>query len=73
MTRRVFKLLVYVLNTEFKFGVGRLKRTVDKINELLQDQDDNPVFWRQVDHHVIEYLKIPFEYEKTDIDGNLEE
>lgn len=71
MTRRVFKLLVYVLNTEFGFGVTRLKRVVDKIGETLQEQDDNPVFWRQVDHHVIEYLKIPFDFEQTDIDGNL--
>lgn len=71
MTRRVYKALIYVLNTEFGFGVGRLKKTVDKMNEVLNESNNNTEFWRQLDHHVIDYLGIPFEREKTDIDGNL--
>lgn len=71
MTRRVYKALIYVLNTEFGFGAVRLKRTVDKMNEVLSEVNDNTEFWRHLDHHVIDYLGIPFEREKTDIDGNL--
>lgn len=71
MTRRVYKALIYVLNTEFGFGVGRLKKTVDKMNEVLDESNNNTEFWRQLDHHVIDYLGIPFDHEKTDIDGNL--
>lgn len=71
MTRRVYKALLYVLNTEFGFGVGRLKKAVDKMNEVLDESNNNTEFWRQLDHHVIDYLGIPFDHEKTDIDGNL--
>lgn len=73
MTRRVFKVLIYVLNIYYGFGVKRLTGVIDKMNELLEDDNDNPVFWRQLDHHVTDYLGIPFERESTDDDGNLEE
>lgn len=72
-SRRVFKVMIYVLNTEFGFGVTRLKRAVDGMQELFESEEHNPVFWRQIDHHVIDFLGIPFERESTDLDGNLQE
>lgn len=69
MTRRVFKVLVYVLHNSFGFGVKRLNRTIDLMQELLDEMD--PVFWESLDKHVIDYLGIPFERETVDMDGNI--
>ena len=69
MTRRVFKVLVYVLHNEFGFGVKRINRVVKGMESLMKE--DNPIFWEQLDRHVIDYLGIPFEREQVDLDGNL--
>lgn len=72
MTRRVFKAFIYVLNTEFGFGVGRVNRLITKVNQIFHEEDDNFTFWRHIDHHVIDFMGIPFDREKIDLDGNLE-
>ena len=70
MTRRVFKVFIYALNTEFGFGAKRCKRLVDAVNGIFTETDKDEL-WRRLDHHVIDYMKIPFEREKTDINGKL--
>lgn len=73
MTRRVFKAFIYVLNIEFGFGVGRINRLIAKVNQIFHEEDgDNFAFWRHIDHHVIDFMGIPFDREKIGLDGNLE-
>ena len=73
VTRRFFKLFICALNEMYGFGVTRLLKLVNRVNELTIEGENNPVFWKEIDHTVIEYLGIPFDYEKTDIDGDLTE
>lgn len=70
MTRRVFKAFIYALNTEFGFGIHRRQRLIDAVNSVFNDTEQDEL-WRRIDHHIIEYMGIPFDYERTDIDGNL--
>lgn len=71
VTRRFFKLFMCVMHEDFGFGVSRLNRLVKRVNELTAQGEKNPIFWKEIDHTVIDYMGIPFEREKTDIDGNL--
>lgn len=71
--RRFFKLFMCVMHEEFGFGVRRLNRLVNRVNELTAQGENNPIFWKEIDHTVIDYMGIPFDYEKTDIDGDLTE
>lgn len=73
VTRRFFKLFICALNEMYGFGVTRLLRLVNRVNELSTEGEANPVFWKEIDHTVIDYLGIPFDYEKTNIDGDLTE
>ncbi len=71
VTRRFFKLFICVMHEDFGFGVTRLKRLVDRVNELAAKGEKNPIFWKEIDHTVIDYMGIPFDREETTIDGDL--
>lgn len=72
-TRRIYKLYAFVLNREFQFGRQRIERIIAKINQLLIESDSDELFWDNIDRVVIDELKIQFEREITDLDGNLTE
>lgn len=73
MERRTFKAFIYVLNTEFGFGVSRIKKLIDGVNKVFRDESDSFTFWHYIDHHVIDFMEIPFEREKIDLDGKVED
>lgn len=71
VTRRFFKLFMCVMHDDFGFGVSRLNRLVHRVNELSAEAENNPIFWKEIDHTVIDYMGIPFDREETTIDGDL--
>lgn len=71
VTRRFFKLFMCVMHDDFGFGVSRLNRLVNRVNELSAQGEKNPIFWKEIDHTVIDYMGIPFDREETTIDGDL--
>lgn len=71
-SRRFYKLICYVLNRDFGFGKKRLFTMIAGVNKLLQDIEEDPIFWEHLDHVVIDELKLEFDREKIGIDGRPE-
>ena len=66
VTRRIIKTMIYCLNKEFGFGVGRCARAFNAFAEHLERSRDDEVFWEHIDRVVIDQMKIPFERDYTD-------
>ena len=61
--RRIFKILVIVLNEQYGFGKVRTGRVLAAINEAAADQKKDEVFWAHVDQSV---KQIGFDFEDED-------
>lgn len=69
-TQRIFKLFCYVLHNDYGFS-RRCYDVIGKVSDLIEEQDEDPIFWEHLDRAVIDRLGMPFDREKTDLDGNL--
>lgn len=68
--RRVFKLACYVLHVYFGFGTRRLLRFISFIDTFIRKNEDNEVFWEQLDRDM-KRLNLNFgDEEYEDIIGN---
>lgn len=47
--KRTFKLVCYVLHVYFGFGNIRLLRLISFLDEFIRKNEENEVFWEQVD------------------------
>ena len=65
-TRRIFKLMCYCLNKDFKFGRGRCERLMMSITETLEQTKTDEVFWEHLDQAVIDEMGIPLERDYTE-------
>lgn len=66
ITRRVLKTIIYVLNTEYGYGIKRISRLFNSFTQMLENSKKDEVYWEHVDKVVIDFLKIPFEHDYTD-------
>lgn len=66
ITRRVLKTIIYVLNTEYGYGIKRISRLFNSFTQMLENSKKDEVYWEHVDKVVIDFLKIPFERDYTD-------
>lgn len=66
MTRRIIKVILYVLHERFGFGIHRLARAFNGFNEMFEESDHDEVFWEHVDRVVIDKLGIQFERDYTE-------
>lgn len=66
MTRRICKTMIFCLNKEFGFGVGRCARAFHAFAEHLDHSADDEVYWEHIDRVVIDQMKLPFERDYTD-------
>ena len=65
-SRRVFKMVLYCLNTDFGFGVKRLARLMECFESTMEKMKDDEVFWEHIDRVVIDGLGLQFERDYTD-------
>lgn len=63
-TRKLFKLMCYVLYEEYGFK-DRCKNVINKIAALSAEADTDEVFWEHIDKIVIDYMKLPFDRDYT--------
>ena len=63
-TRRLFKLMCYVLHEDFQFN-KRCGDVLSGITKLVEKSDTDEVFWEHIDRVVIDYLKLPFDRDYT--------
>lgn len=66
MARRIIKTMIFCLNQEFGFGVGRCARAFKAFTEHLDNSADDEIYWEHIDRVVIDQMKIPFERDYTD-------
>ena len=66
-SRKSIKMLSDYFDVPARMFINEL---VDAVNSVFAETDEDEL-WRRVDHHVIDYMGIPFEREKTDINGKL--
>lgn len=68
LVNRVIKSVCYVLNRRFGFGKAkRLTRFLVEFFEVYNNRDE--LFWEHLDCVVIDELKLPFDREVLDLDG----
>lgn len=60
--RRVFKLLCLSLHEEFGFGKDRCTRLIQRINALVEEHEQDEVYWAHVDS-VMQDIGVEFEPE----------
>jgi hypothetical protein len=48
-TRRIMKMYCATLNEQFGFGKDRLYKLVGKVLEMLQEHEDDEIFWVKMD------------------------
>lgn len=65
ITRRVLKTLIYVLNTEYGYGIKRISRLFASFTKMLEESDKDEVYWEHIDRVVVEDLGLPFERDYT--------
>lgn len=65
ITRRVLKTLIYVLNTEYGYGIKRISRLFGSFTKMLEESDKDEVYWEHIDRVVVEKLGLPFERDYT--------
>ena len=64
-SRKLFKLMCYVLNEKYNFGNQRLSNLIIEIAELIKEADTDVIFWEHIDRHVIDRLGLKFERDYT--------
>lgn len=65
ITRRVLKTLIYVLNTEYGYGIKRISRLFASFTKMLEESDKDEVYWEHIDRVVVDDLGLPFERDYT--------
>lgn len=70
-TRRIFKAFCYCLNRDFQFGNIRLNKLIRSVENLLKETSTDEIFWEHLDRVVIDELKIPFECEEVNQNGDV--
>lgn len=65
-SRRMIKIFCVALNETFGFGASRLLKVINKITELSQRRDDDPVFWYRIDRD-LRQMGLEFEPEDYDL------
>lgn len=65
-TRKLFKLMCYVLNEKHGFGKMRLSHLINDIGELVEESDTDEIFWEHLDRHIIDRMGLPFDRDYSD-------
>ena len=65
ITRRVLKTIIYKLNTEYGYGIKRITRLFNSFTKLLENSNNDEVYWEHIDRVVVEKLGLPFERDYT--------
>lgn len=58
------KLLIYTLHNVYGYGIKRIQRLVEELNNGVDEMHSNPVFWGRIDKDVIDNLG--FDYPRCD-------
>lgn len=66
IARRIIKTMIFCLNKEFGFGVGRCARAFNAFAEHIDSAKDDEVYWEHIDRVVIDQMGLPFERDYTD-------
>ena len=66
MARRIIKTMIFCLNKEFGFGVGRCARAFRAFTEHMDTSKDDEAYWEHIDRVVIDQMGLPFERDYTD-------
>ena len=66
MTRRIIKVILFVLHTEFGFGIGRCARAFNAFTKAFEESDKDEIFWEHIDRVIIDKLGIHFERDYTE-------
>lgn len=66
-TRRIFKLFCIALNEKYGFGKNRLLSTLQEVERLSVESQQDEVFWTHVDKVVIDQLGVNFEKENYEL------
>lgn len=65
LIRRCFKLFDVVLHEEFGFGLSRLSRLHNCINEKVDEMKDDEIFWEHIDKELIDQVGMPYPRDYT--------
>ena len=65
ITRRVLKTIIYTLNTEYGYGIKRISRLFNSFTKMLENSNNDEVYWEHIDRVVVEKLGLPFERDYT--------
>ena len=65
ITRRVLKTMIYVLNTEYGYGIKRITRLFNSFTKMLEKSSEDEVYWEHIDRVVVVKLGLPFERDYT--------
>lgn len=65
ITRRVLKTIIYALNTEYGYGIKRISRLFNSFTKMLENSNNDEVYWEHIDRVVVEKLGLPFERDYT--------
>jgi hypothetical protein len=65
-TRKLLKIIFYVLHVFFGFGYKRCMSVLTKVTELLEESYTNEVFFEDVDRDVIDRIGLPFDRDYSD-------
>ncbi len=67
MCRKIFKVIIYVLNVDYGFGKGRIDTIIEKALKILEEYETNELFYEDLDRHVIDRVGIDFERDYSDL------
>lgn len=70
-TRRMFKAFCYCLNRDYGFGKQRLNFLIKSVDDIMNEVLTDDCFWEHLDRVVIDELKIEFEREEVNEDGEV--
>ena len=65
ITRRVLKTIIYKLNTEYGYGIKRITRLFNSFTKMLENSNNDEVYWEHRDRVVVNDLGLPFERDYT--------
>ena len=65
ITRRVLKTIIYTLNTEYGYGIKRISRLFNSFTKMLENSNNDAVYWEHIDRVVVNKLGLPFERDYT--------
>lgn len=69
--RRIFKAFCYCLNRDYGFGKQRLNFLIKSVDDIMNEVLTDDCFWEHLDRVVIDELKIEFEREEVNEDGEV--